>query len=114
MMMPKKSGSIISISSIGAFVGWDRRIYDGLDMRPNLVDYAASKAGIIGFTRDAAAELGPHGIRINAISPGGMDRSSLGREFVRCYADRTIPGRMGKDGWDIKGAAVFLASEASA
>lgn len=113
MMMSKKSGSIINISSIAAFVGRDRKIYDGLDMRPNLVDYAASKAGIIGFTRDAAAEMAPYGIRVNAISPGGINRD-LKPEFVKRYADRTALGRMGKEGWDIKGAAVFLASDASA
>ena len=76
------------------------------------VDYAAAKAGIIGFTRDAGAELAPYGIRVNAISPGGIFRHT-DPEFDRRYSHATALGRMGREGWDLKGAAVFLASDAS-
>ncbi|MFH1006794.1 MAG: SDR family oxidoreductase [Candidatus Latescibacterota bacterium] len=113
MMMPKRQGSIINVASIAGMVGRDRRMYEGLRMRPNLADYAASKAGILGFTRDVAAELGPFGIRVNAISPGGVQRNH-DPEFVRRYADATALGRMSTEGLDMKGMAVLLASDAGA
>jgi NAD(P)-dependent dehydrogenase (short-subunit alcohol dehydrogenase family) len=111
LMMPKKCGSIINIASIAGLVGRDRRMYEGIDMRPNLVDYAACKAGIMGFTRDAAAELAPYGIRVNAISPGGVFRNH-DPEFARRYSQATALGRMARE-VDFKGAAVYLASDAA-
>lgn len=113
LMMPKRRGAIINIASIAGMVGRDRRMYEGIDMRPNVADYAASKAGILGFTQDAAAELGPYGIRVNAISPGGVFRNH-DEEFVRRYSREVALGRMAREGFDMKGAAVFLASEAAA
>lgn len=113
LMMPRKSGSIINIASPAGLVGRDRRMYEGIDMRPNLVDYAAVKAGIMGFTRDAAAELGPYGIRVNALSPGGVYRNH-DPEFVRRFSNATVLGRMAREGFDMKGTAILLASEAGA
>jgi NAD(P)-dependent dehydrogenase (short-subunit alcohol dehydrogenase family) len=112
LMMRKRRGSIINIASIAGMVGRDRRMYEGIDMRPNVVDYAASKAGILGLTQDAAGELGPYGIRVNAISPGGVYRNH-DEEFVRRYSREVALGRMAREGLDLKGAAVFLASEAA-
>lgn len=113
LMMPRRSGAIINIASIAALVGRDRRMYEGLPMRPNLVDYAACKAGILGFTRDAAAELAPWNIRVNAISPGGVERGQPA-EFIARYSRSTALGRMAREGMDMKGAAVFLAGDAAA
>jgi NAD(P)-dependent dehydrogenase (short-subunit alcohol dehydrogenase family) len=113
VMMPIKSGSIINIASIAGIVGRDRRMYEGLPMRPNLVDYAAAKAGVLGFTRDAAAELAPFGIRVNAVSPGGIERSQP-TEFIHRYCDRTALGRMGRENRDMKGAVLLLASDGGA
>ena len=76
------------------------------------IDYAAAKAGIIGMTKDLAGLLSPMGICVNAISPGGFERGQPAG-FIRDYSDRTPLGRMGRDGLDLKGAAVFLASAAS-
>ncbi len=112
LMMPLKSGSIVNIASIAAELGRDRRIYPQ-PMKPQPVMYAAAKAGMLGLTYDSAGYLSPHGIRVNAISPGGFERGQP-REFVDAYSDRTMLGRMGRDGFDLKGAVVFLASEASA
>ena len=76
------------------------------------LDYHAAKGGVISMTRDMACYLAPHGIRVNCISPGGFFRNQP-EPFVQAYS-RTIPmGRMGQDGKEIKGAVVFLASEAS-
>jgi len=108
LMTERRTGSIINIASIAGLVGRDRRMYDRAGMGGQPVDYAAAKAGVIGLTRDLAAFLGPMGIRVNAISPGGFARE-LPSEFVKDYSDRTPLGRMGKDGVDIKGAILFLA-----
>jgi NAD(P)-dependent dehydrogenase (short-subunit alcohol dehydrogenase family) len=78
------------------------------------VDYAAAKAGVIGLTRDLAGMLSPKGIYVNAISPGGFEKpGNLPPTFMKDYADRTMLGRWGRMGVDIKGAALFLASAAS-
>ena len=81
--------------------------------------FAASKGGLIQLTRALAARWGRHGVRVNAISPGGFlverIRRRLGErasELERRWADRTPLGRMG-DGEDLKGAVVYLASDAS-
>lgn len=107
-------GSIVNIASISGMVGRDRWVYVGSpDMVPNMCDYSAAKAGIIGYTRDLAAENGHHGIRVNSISPGGFERGQP-EEFIRRYSSHVMLGRMGRDGVDLKGAVVFLASDASA
>jgi NAD(P)-dependent dehydrogenase (short-subunit alcohol dehydrogenase family) len=74
---------------------------------------AAAKAGIIGMTRDLAGLLSPMGVYVNAISPGGFGPRDIPPGFVKEYSDRTPLGRMGRDGIDLKGAALFLASPAS-
>lgn len=112
IMVRQGRGKIINIGSIAGLVGRDRRMYErnGLEQQP--VDYAAAKAGVIGLTRDLAALLGPYGIYVNAISPGGFERGQP-EGFIRDYGDHTALGRMGRDGMDIKAAALFLASSAS-
>lgn len=113
IMCAQRQGKIISLASIAALVGRDRRIYERNGLNGQPIDYAAAKAGVLGMTRDLAAALSPWGICVNAISPGGFERDDMPRGFVRDYSDRTPLGRMGKDGVDIKGAALFLASSAS-
>ena len=76
------------------------------------LDYEAAKAGVINMTRDMAVYLARDNIRVNCISPGGFWRRQP-EAFVKAYS-ATIPmGRMGEDGKEMKGAVVFLASEAS-
>lgn len=113
IMREQGRGAIINIGSISGMVGRDRWVYEGSEMVPNMTDYTAAKGGIIAFTRDLAAENGCHGIRVNCISPGGFERGQP-EEFIRRYNKQTILGRMGRDGVDLKGAVVYLASEASA
>ena len=113
IMAPKRTGKIINIASIAGLIGRDRRMYARNRMKGQPIDYAAAKAGIIGMTKDLAGLLTPMGICVNAISPGGFQRSSHSAGFVKDYSDRTAVGRMGRDGIDLKGAALFLASPAS-
>ena len=111
LMMKQKSGSVINIASISSLMGRDRTVYPA-GMTPNPFAYTAAKAGVIGLTYDAAAYLGPYGIRVNAISPGGFERNQP-EEFIKAYSARTMLGRMGEGGLDLKGAVAFLASDAA-
>jgi len=111
-MKPAKSGAIINIASTTGFVGKDRRIYRGTNMGGATLDYHAAKGGVIALTKDAAVYLAPYGIRVNCISPGGFWRNQP-EAFVEAYSNLVPMGRMGQDGKELKGAAVFLASEAS-
>jgi len=112
IMKKQQSGSIVNIASMSGMIGRDRWVYEGSpEMTPNSVDYTAVKAGVIGFTKDLAAYVGKWNIRVNAISPGGFERGQP-EEFIRRYNKQTILGRMGKDGRDLKGAVVLLASDA--
>ena len=112
IMAEQGHGKIINIASVAGLVGRDRRMYDRSDMQGQPIDYSASKAGVIGMTRDLAGYLSPLGVHVNCISPGGFNRD-LPESFVKDYSDRTPLRRMGRDGIDLKGAALFLASAAS-
>lgn len=110
-MAERGSGSIINVGSIQGRVGPDFTLYEGLgfDIPP---DYFQHKGGLAQLTRYAAAKLGPKGVRVNTISPGGFFNEQDPR-FVERYNDRTFLGRLANDS-DLKGAIVFLASDASA
>ena len=112
-MAPKKTGSIINIASVSSLLGRNRTVYEGAEMTPNPVPYTAAKAGVIGLTYDAAACLAQYGIRVNAISPGGFERGQP-ESFIQKYSAQTMLGRMGRDGLDLKGSVLFLASDAAA
>jgi NAD(P)-dependent dehydrogenase (short-subunit alcohol dehydrogenase family) len=111
-MKKQGSGSIINVASIAGIIGRDRRVYPK-GMSPQSVAYASAKSAVIGFSRDLAAYLGPHGVRVNTISPGGFERGQP-ESFIKNYSNKVPLRRMGRDGVDLKGAALFLASEASA
>ena len=106
-------GKIINIASIAGVMGRDRRMYERNRMKGQPIDYAAAKAGVIGMTMDLAGLLSPMGVRVNAISPGGFGPRQLSDGFDHDYSDRTPLGHMGRDGLDLKGAALFLAAPAS-
>jgi NAD(P)-dependent dehydrogenase (short-subunit alcohol dehydrogenase family) len=115
LMLEKKTGSIINISSIYGLLGVDNRIYEGseyLGMEINTpAIYAASKAGLIGLTRYLASYWGKNGIRVNCICPGGIE-SGQNNEFVKKYSARIPMGRMARVE-EIVNPVLFLASEAS-
>jgi NAD(P)-dependent dehydrogenase (short-subunit alcohol dehydrogenase family) len=113
LMAKQGRGKIINVASIAGLLGRDRRMYHRHDLRGQPIDYAAAKAGVIGMTRDLAGLLSPLGVHVNSISPGGFDRGHLPAGFVKDYSDRTPLGRMGRDGTDLQGPILFLASPAS-
>jgi len=117
IMASQGHGKIINIASMAGLVGRDRRMYDRSNMEGQPIDYAAAKAGVISMTRDLAGFLSPMGINVNAISPGGFTsaerKNRVPDTFDKDYSDRTPLGRMGRDGVDLNGATLFLASSAS-
>ena len=113
LMVEQKSGKIINIASIAGLVGRNRDMYYQNNKNEQAIDYAAAKGGLIAMTRDLAAKLGPFGICVNAVSPGGFDKGELAKSFVKDYAAATMLGRMGKLDSDLNGIILFLASPAS-
>lgn len=102
-------GSVINIASIYGLLGPDWSIYEGTGMG-NPAAYAASKGGLVQLTRWLATTLSPQ-VRVNAISPGGIERGQP-TTFTDRYIARTPLGRMGHEE-DFGGIVQFLASDAS-
>lgn len=101
-MLKRKRGSILNMSSISGVFG-----------NPGQANYSASKAGIIGFSRTLAKELGPNGIRVNVIAPGLIDTdmtAGLSADVRQRFADATPLRRMGRVE-EIAKVAGFLCSE---
>ena len=103
-------GSVVNIGSTYGVVGPDMSLYDGTAMG-NPAAYAASKGGLVQLTRWLATTLAP-GIRVNCISPGGVERGQ-DEKFVKRYKARTPLGRMGTEE-DMMGTLLYLASDLSA
>ncbi len=110
-MAQRGGGSIINVGSIQGEVGPDFTLYEGLGWGTP-PDYFVHKGGMMQLTRFAASKLGPRGVRVNCIVPGGFFNNQDPR-FVERYCARTFLGRMAGES-DLKGAIVFLASDASA
>lgn len=103
-------GSVIFISSIYGMVGPDMSLYESTPLA-NPAGYGASKGGLLQLMRYLATVFAP-GVRVNAISPGGVWRGQSDK-FHERYVARTPLARMATEE-DLKGAAVFLASDLSA
>jgi 3-oxoacyl-[acyl-carrier protein] reductase len=101
-MLKARWGRIISLSSITGITG-----------NKGQANYASAKAGVIGFTRSIAREVGSHGVTVNAIAPGFIETDMTGqmKEDWRQEIKRNIPlGRFGTPR-DVAGAVAFLASD---
>jgi NAD(P)-dependent dehydrogenase (short-subunit alcohol dehydrogenase family) len=116
-MQKRSSGSIINIGSYMGMRGMNMTNYAGTGMYnsgkwPSPI-YFYEKGGMKNFTRFAASILGPDGIRVNCISPGGFQTPDHHERFVKQYSANTFLGRLANS-TDLQGAVIFLASEASA
>ncbi len=104
-MMKRRSGAIVNLSSVVGLAG-----------NFGQSNYAASKAGIVGFTKSLAKEAGPRGVRVNAIAPGYIETrltDVLPEEIKQKMLDATSLGRFGQPE-DIARVARFLCSDESA
>jgi len=107
-------GSIINIGSLYASVSPDQRFYDHIPGEPPFLKppaYGASKAAVVNLTRYLATHWAPHGVRVNALSPGGV-LGGQDEEFKRKFCNRVPMGRMATAD-DLRGPLLFLASQAS-
>ncbi len=103
-MIPQKKGKIINISSISGIMG-----------TPGQVNYAATKGGMISFTKSLARELGSFNIHVNAVAPGLIESevvSKMPKERVGAIIKSSSLGRLGKPE-EVARAVLFLASEQS-
>lgn len=116
MLEQGRGGSIIQTASIYGVVAPDQRIYEGSMYLGRPINtpavYAASKAAVIGLTGYLAAYWGAEGIRVNTLTPGGVE-SGQNETFSRLYSTRIPLGRMARAG-EMEPALLFLASDASA
>ena len=105
-MVKQKSGKVVSLASVAGWIGSS----DGE------AHYCAAKAAVMGYTRAVAAEVGKHGVRVNAIAPGLIYNEFLRRiypdEMFRSVEKRTPLGRVGQPK-DIAALALFLVSDES-
>ncbi|MFH0854983.1 MAG: 3-oxoacyl-[acyl-carrier-protein] reductase [Candidatus Omnitrophota bacterium] len=100
--LKQKSGSIVNITSVSGVAGMSRQ-----------TNYAASKAGIIGFTKSLAKEVAPYNIRVNAVAPGFIETdmiSGLKDEYKEELKKKTPLSRLGRVE-DVSAAVRFLLSE---
>jgi len=118
-MIERRHGSIINVASMYAVVAPNPKLYQGTDFL-NPVGYSVAKAGMLAFTRYVASFWGQYNIRCNALLPGAFSNTEeetensvrLNDPFTQRLVDRTSLNRLGRP-FDLSGALLFLASDAS-
>lgn len=107
-------GSVVNIGSLYARVSPDQRLYDHIPTDPPFFKppaYGASKAALVNLTKYLATLWAPKGLRVNALSPGGV-LGGQDEKFLKKYCSRVPMGRMAT-ALDLVGPLIFLASDAS-
>ncbi|WP_022847699.1 3-oxoacyl-[acyl-carrier-protein] reductase [Desulfurobacterium sp. TC5-1] len=102
LMMKKKTGSIVNISSVVGFTG-----------NPGQVNYSSTKAALVGFTKSLAKEVASRGIRVNAVAPGYIttDMTQKIPEKVKDALIKSIPMRREGEPSEVADAVLFLVSD---
>ncbi|WP_366658532.1 SDR family oxidoreductase [Fodinicurvata sp. EGI_FJ10296] len=112
-MVKRGRGTIVNTLSIYGIVAPDQSIYEGSLYEGRAINtpaiYSASKAGLWGLTKYLASYWGQHGVRVNAVTPGGIF-SGQNDSFVEKYNARTMMGRMGEP-HEVADAVTFLISD---
>lgn len=112
-MLEQGSGTIINLASIYGLTAPDQRLYQREGQPPQYkpIDYTVTKAGILGLTKYLAAYYNSKNIRVNSLTPGGINNDH-DEDFLRAYAARSVISRMAEKD-EMNGALLFLASDAS-
>lgn len=113
-MLNQKKGSIINISSTYGIVGPDQKIYTNKNLKHTFYKnpaYPTAKGAVISFTKYLAAYWGKKGIRVNSVSPGGIENKQ-NKLFIKKYSSKTLLGRMAKTE-DLIGIIKLLCSDDS-
>lgn len=110
-MKKQGKGVIVNIASEVSEIAHDHRVYNepGKYKSPA---YVTSKTGVVGLTRALAAQLGQYNIRVNALSPGGVENPKMPRDFVERFGSSNMLSRMAQAD-EYNGAILFLSSDAS-
>jgi NAD(P)-dependent dehydrogenase (short-subunit alcohol dehydrogenase family) len=110
--LKQSRGVILNVASMYGYIGPDYRIYDGKEFA-NPPSYGAAKAGVLQFTRYLASFLSPHGIRVNAMSPGAFPHPPTQKHegFMQKLGSKNPMNRIGQPD-ELKGAVALLCSDA--
>ncbi|MDO8486446.1 MAG: SDR family oxidoreductase [Candidatus Staskawiczbacteria bacterium] len=110
-MKKQGKGAIINVASEVSEIAHDHRVYNESGKYKSPA-YVASKTGVIGLTRALASQLGQYNIRVNALSPGGVEHPKMPKDFVERFGAANMFSRMARPE-EYNGAILFLCSEAS-
>jgi NAD(P)-dependent dehydrogenase (short-subunit alcohol dehydrogenase family) len=111
IMINQKQGSIVNVASEVSVVAHDHRVYQ-TPLKYKSPAYTASKAGILGLSRQWAARLGEHNVRVNSISIGGVKFPGVPDDFAKRFGSMNMLGRMANPG-EYNATMQYLLSDAS-
>ena len=110
-MLEQRGGVIVNTASTYGLLSPNKSIYGDSGIN-SPISYAVTKAAILNFSRYLATHWAEHNIRVNTISPGGVDNSAQSLDFKNAYSTLTPIGRLASD-TEYQGAILYLASNAS-